>query len=112
MKRYLWVWLALLLLTTATFLLAHAPLGRFHLATGLVIASTKAALVILFFMHLWDHPGSYRVVISTAVILLVALIGLTLSDVVTRFPLARPMQSLPAVYQPQQPSPPPIHEQR
>ncbi len=88
--RYVAVWVALMLLTTATFLLRLAPLGRAHLATALAIAVAKSALVALFFMHLWEQRGANWLVFASAFVFVALLIGLTVADNATRFPLANP----------------------
>jgi cytochrome c oxidase subunit IV len=89
--RYLAVWLALLVFTAIT-----VGLGRMHLAGGwglvvaLAIAVVKSALVVLFFMHLWDHGGANRLVLATTLVFVALLMGLVLTDSATRFPLANP----------------------
>jgi len=89
--RYLAVWLALLVFTALTVVL-----GRMHLAGGwgvvvaLAIAVVKSALVVLFFMHLWDHGGANRLVLATTLVFVGLLMGLVLADNATRFPLANP----------------------
>ncbi len=89
--RYVAVWLALLVFTALT-----VALGRMHLAGGwgvvvaLFIAVVKSALVVLFFMHLWDHGGANRLVLATTLVFVALLIGLVLTDNATRFPLANP----------------------
>ncbi|MFO0891929.1 MAG: cytochrome C oxidase subunit IV family protein [Isosphaeraceae bacterium] len=78
------VFLALLILLFATIGAAYLPLGRFHLATALTIATAKAVLIGLFFMHLYQ---SHRVtwIVSTASLLwLGILLALTLSDYLSR----------------------------
>lgn len=89
--RYVVVWGALLALTVATYLLAkiHIP-GGFGIAVALVIATAKGALVALFFMHLWDQRGANRLVFVTSLVFVALLIGLTVADYATRFPLANP----------------------
>ena len=89
--RYLVVWIALLVLTVATFYASrvHLP-GGWHVGVALLIASAKGALVALFFMHLWDQQGPNRLVFVTSLCFVVLLIGLTVLDNATRFPLANP----------------------
>jgi cytochrome c oxidase subunit IV len=89
--RYWIVWVALLVGTVATFLLSrvHLP-SPFHLLVALGIACTKSALVVLFFMHLWDHGGANRLVFATAVVFVALLIGLVLMDNASRFVLTNP----------------------
>ncbi len=88
--RYVVVWIALLVGTTATFLLSKVHLGPFHLTVALLIAATKGALVALFFMHLWDQRGVNRLVLLTALVFVSLLIGLTVADSATRWPIANP----------------------
>ena len=92
--RYLAVWGALMLLTALTWGLSrfHVP-GGAGVALALGIASVKGALVALFFMHLWDHRGPNRLVLVTSLVFVALLVGLTLLDNATRFPLANPPDS-------------------
>jgi len=46
------VWLALMALTAATVAIAQLDLGRLDLVLAIGIATIKASLVCLFFMHL------------------------------------------------------------
>ena len=89
--RYAIVWIALLALTFGTWGLArfHIP-GVWGVAVALGIAAGKSALVALFFMHLWDQRGANRLVFVTSLVFVALLVGLTLSDNATRFPLSNP----------------------
>jgi cytochrome c oxidase subunit 4 len=89
--RYWVVWVALLAGTAATFLLSrvHLP-SPFNLLVALFIACTKSALVVLFFMHLWDHGGANRLVFATSIVFVTLLIGLVVLDNATRFTLTNP----------------------
>jgi cytochrome c oxidase subunit 4 len=89
--RYWIVWALLLVGTLATFLMSrvHLP-SPFHLLVALFIACAKSALVVLFFMHLWDHGGANRLVFATSLIFVVLLIGLIVLDNASRFPLTNP----------------------
>ncbi len=89
--RYWVTWVALLALTLTTFLLSRVHLGHpWQLVVALVIACAKSALVVLFFMHLWDHGGANRLVFGTSVFFVVLLIGLVVLDNATRFTLTNP----------------------
>ncbi len=88
--RYGAVWAALAALTFATWALHLAPLGRFHLLVALAIAGAKGTLVALFFMHLREQRGAARLVLGSALVFVALLIGLTLADDATRFPLVNP----------------------
>jgi cytochrome c oxidase subunit 4 len=89
--RYLAVLVALLVLTLLTYGLSrfHIP-GGWGVVVALGIASVKGTLVALFFMHLWDQRGANRLVFVTSLVFVALLIGLTLSDNATRFPLSNP----------------------
>jgi cytochrome c oxidase subunit 4 len=90
-KRYYVVWIALLVFTAITVVA-----GRVHLPSpwailvALFIAVTKASLVALFFMHLWDHGGANRLVLVTSLVFLLLMIGVTVLDNASRFPLTNP----------------------
>jgi cytochrome c oxidase subunit 4 len=96
--RYAIVWVALLVFTLLTYGLSrlHLPHG-WAIVVALAIASTKGALVALFFMHLWDQTGANRLVFVTSLAFVALLIGLTLLDNATRFPLANPPGSAGAL---------------
>jgi cytochrome c oxidase subunit IV len=89
--RYWLVFAALIAGTILTVLTSriHLP-GVLHIGAALLIASVKSLLVVMFFMHLWDHGGANRLVFATSILFVVLLIGLTVMDNATRFPLANP----------------------
>jgi cytochrome c oxidase subunit 4 len=90
-KRYYVVWIALLVFTAITVLVGrvHLPHG-WGLVVAMVIAATKATLVALFFMHLWDHGGANRLVLVTSIAFFFLLLGVVLLDNATRFSLTNP----------------------
>jgi cytochrome c oxidase subunit 4 len=90
-RRYVAVWIALTVLTALTYGVSrlHIP-GGWGVAVALAIAIVKGGLVALFFMHLWDQRGANRLVFVTSLVFVALLIGLTLSDNATRFPLTNP----------------------
>ena len=89
--RYLVVWAALMVLTATTWGLSTIHLsGGAGVAVALGIASLKGALVALFFMHLYDQQGPNRLVFATSLVFVALLVGMTLLDSATRFPLANP----------------------
>jgi cytochrome c oxidase subunit 4 len=85
LKTYFSVWAALLLGTFITYKAAFIDLGRFNAALALTIATAKALLVVLFFMHLKGAGEKLLklVVISTIFFLLILLV-LSMSDYATR----------------------------
>ena len=89
--RYWIVWIALIVGTVATFLLSRVHLhSPYNLLVALFIACSKSALVVLFFMHLYDHGGANRLVFATSIVFVALLIGLVVMDNATRFALANP----------------------
>ncbi len=51
-RNYIIVWVALLILTFVTWRVSFIPLGLMNVTVAMIIASVKASLVALFFMHL------------------------------------------------------------
>ncbi|HVR42066.1 MAG TPA: cytochrome C oxidase subunit IV family protein [Thermoanaerobaculia bacterium] len=81
---YFGVFAALMALTAVTVAVAYADLGWLSTPIALVIASIKAALVILYFMHVrWSTHLIWVVVIGSFVWLGVLFV-LTFSDYLSR----------------------------
>lgn len=88
-RIYVRVFAALLVLTAITVAASFFDLGggRLHYANAVValtIAVSKATLVMLYFMHVRYSSRLTWVFVGAGVFWLVILIGLTLSDVLTR----------------------------
>lgn len=68
-KYILWgTWAALMVLTVLTVAVTYKDLGSLNLFIAMAIATVKASLVVLFFMHLrWDAPFNAIVFISSLV---------------------------------------------
>ena len=74
------VFFALVLLTLLTVYQSTLDLGDMEVWLSLTIATVKAALVILFFMHmLWDKPFNAILFIST-LIFVALFLGFTILD--------------------------------
>jgi len=85
-RLYVTIWLALLLGTGLTVFASTIDLGPFNAIVALAIASTKAVLVILFFMHVkYAHEKMTKLVIMTAIFFFLILLALTMADYGTRF---------------------------
>jgi cytochrome c oxidase subunit IV len=83
-RAYYLVYLALMVLLAATVGVAFVNLGSWNIVVALIIASVKATLVLLIFMHLKDdNPLIWLVLVTAGAILLIALV-LTLSDYLVR----------------------------
>ena len=83
-KVYVGIFLSLMVLTAATVAAAYVNLGPFNIVIALAIASLKATLVVLYFMHARYSPKRTHMVIIAAVFWLAIMLALTLSDYVTR----------------------------
>jgi cytochrome c oxidase subunit 4 len=85
LKTNLAVWLALLVLTGVTTGIAFIDLGPLNTIVALVIATCKALLVVLIFMHVkYASDKLVKVVVISAVFFLLLLLGLSLADYSTR----------------------------
>ncbi|MGI9013733.1 MAG: cytochrome C oxidase subunit IV family protein [Phycisphaerales bacterium] len=73
--------MALLVLTAVTVYTAqYVDLGRFNIWLALIIATVKASLVCLYFMHLrWDSKFN-GIVLLSSIVLVFLFIGLALTD--------------------------------
>lgn len=86
------VFIALMLLTFLTVAATWFDLGRWNVWIALIIATIKAALVVLYFMHLrYDHPFN-AVVFLSALLTLLLFIALALLDSTTYQPDIRALQ--------------------
>jgi cytochrome c oxidase subunit 4 len=82
---YVMIFVILLVLTGTTVGAAFVNLGPLNPIIALGIATTKAVLVVLFFMHVKGASEKMtQVVILTGVFFLLLLLGLALADYGTR----------------------------
>jgi cytochrome c oxidase subunit IV len=80
-KIYYLIWISLMCLTVITAAVAFVDLGSFNTVVALCIATLKAVLVVLFFMHLkYTNEKMTKVVVIAALFWLVLLLGLSLMD--------------------------------
>lgn len=77
-RVYLVVWATLIALATATLLASEAGAGSL---IAFAIAATKAALVLIYFMHLRGGRSLLRIVFATALIFTLLLVLGVLGDV-------------------------------
>lgn len=80
-KTYLAVWLALLALTALTIKAAELHLGAMSMFANLLIASSKASLVLWFFMHLKYETKFLRFIFLIPIVTITIIIGLTFFDI-------------------------------
>ena len=84
-KLYVIIWAALMCLTVITAGVAFVDLGPFNTVVALVIATFKALLVVLIFMHVkYTSDRLTKTVVLSALFWLMLLLGLSLMDYGTR----------------------------
>jgi cytochrome c oxidase subunit 4 len=84
-KFYYTIWIALLCLTVITAAVSFVDLGPFNAVVALVIATVKALLVVLFFMHVkYTSEKLTKIVIVSAIFWLFLLLALSMADYATR----------------------------
>ena len=83
-STYYAIFLALMVGTAITVAVAFVNLGSFNFPVAIGIAVTKATLVILFFMHAKYTSRLTKLFVGTAFFFLAVLLGLTLTDYLSR----------------------------
>jgi cytochrome c oxidase subunit IV len=81
---YVIIWITLLIFTGLTTWVAFQNFGVLNPIIALVIAFTKASLVVLFFMHVKYSSRMIALVVGCGLFFLSILIALSCSDYVTR----------------------------
>jgi cytochrome c oxidase subunit 4 len=81
---YYTIFALLMLGTTITVGVAFLDLGEFNTVVALAIACAKAALVVLFFMHVKYSTRLTWAVVASAVFFLFIMLALTFNDYLTR----------------------------
>ena len=80
-KTYLMVLAALAVGTALTVAISHVHLGRFgNVAVGLLVATIKASLVVMFFMHLKYEQRWWAAIVLFPLLLVMIIIGSNLPD--------------------------------
>ena len=83
-KIYVSVFLALMVFTILTVIVAYFDLGRANVFIALTIAVIKATLVVLYFMHVRYSGRLVWLVITSALLWLAIMFAITFSDYWTR----------------------------
>jgi cytochrome c oxidase subunit 4 len=81
---YLVILLALLVGTALTVWASYVDLGFWNPIIALAIATTKAGLVVLFFMHVKYSTKLTKLTVVAGVFTFLILISLTLTDYISR----------------------------
>jgi cytochrome c oxidase subunit 4 len=83
-RTYVIVWLLLIFLTGVTLGVSYINLGILNVTVALLIASVKAALVALYFMHLRHENWLVWAFAVTPLFFLALIIAGTLADTMFR----------------------------
>jgi cytochrome c oxidase subunit IV len=83
-RTYVAVFVALLVLTGVTYLVAIQDFGWMNTPIALAVALLKASLVVLIFMGVRYNTPLTKVVVVAGFMWLFILFGLTLNDYLTR----------------------------
>ncbi len=78
------IWGLLLVLTAITVAAAQFDFGFLNVVVAMTIATTKAGLVILFFMHLKYEKPLFKIIVFITFLLLAIAIGFTFFDLAYR----------------------------
>jgi len=116
--RYWVVWFILICFTVLTVITGRMDLSEhvawLNIAIALTIATIKATLVVLFFMHMTEAAGTNRIVFVTSFLFLLVMIFGVFGDLWTRsemsLPSAAPSTLAPEIQAPEGAGPPPHHE--
>jgi cytochrome c oxidase subunit 4 len=81
---YIMVYITLLIFTGLTVVAAYVDLHIFNPIVALAIASTKAVIVILFFMHVKYQSRLIKLTVAAGFFAFCMLSTLTLSDYMSR----------------------------
>jgi cytochrome c oxidase subunit 4 len=84
-KTYFAVFIALLVLTVTTAVVAFVDLGPFNILVALTIAFIKAYLVIMYFMHVKQSSNVVKVTVGAGFFWLAIMITYSLSDYASRY---------------------------
>jgi cytochrome c oxidase subunit 4 len=83
-KTYAIIFVTLLTFTGITVAAAFVNLGILNPIVALAIASTKAVIVILFFMHVFYQSKLIKLTVASGFFTFLILITMTLSDYISR----------------------------
>lgn len=83
-RTYLVVFISLLVLLVMTVVATRIEHGVLNIVVALTIAGTKAALIVLFFMHVKYNAFVIRLAVVAGFFWLAILLTFTLGDYMTR----------------------------
>jgi cytochrome c oxidase subunit IV len=79
-KVYIGIFLTLMVLTAVTIGVAYVNLGQWNKVVALGIASFKATLVVLYFMHVKYASRMTKLIVVSGFFFLMILLSLTMLD--------------------------------
>lgn len=97
--RYFVVWILLLIFTATTVITGRLDLGEANIVLALAIATIKATLVVLFFMHMTEAAGANRLVFVVSILFVVVMMLGVFGDLLTRNPMSLPTGNPPPAIQ-------------
>lgn len=104
------IWAVLLFLTWLTWFTGRMHMEpTFALILALIIATTKATLVVLFFMHLWEQKGVNRITFAATILFVITLFLGVFGDITTRLEFALPRREAPVAQQAGAATPPGVN---
>ena len=80
-NTFVLVWTALVMLTGVTIMAAEMRMGEWSMLANLLIASTKASLVLWFFMHLKYEKRIFKMLFLVPIATITIIIGMTFFDI-------------------------------
>jgi cytochrome c oxidase subunit 4 len=80
-RTFIYVWCALIILLGITIAAAKLYISKYSVLINLSIASIKAVLVLMFFMHLKYEGRFLKGLVFITIMALTIIIALTFSDV-------------------------------
>jgi cytochrome c oxidase subunit 4 len=80
-RTFMLVWITLLILTGLTIKAAQLRMGEWSMVANIAIASTKAGLVLWFFMHLKYEKRIFKLLLFVPIITISIIIGMTFFDI-------------------------------
>jgi cytochrome c oxidase subunit 4 len=94
-KTYLIVWATLLVLVGVTVGVAYLQLGRLNAFFAVGIASVKAVMIVLYFMHVRYSPRLVWIFAGAGALWLGIMFALSIGDYLTRGYLPSPVNWQP-----------------
>ncbi len=84
LKVYIGIFLTLMVLTAITVAVAYVNLGQLNKVVAMGIASLKATLVVLYFMHVKYASRMTKLIVISGLFFLGILLSLTMVDYSSR----------------------------